>query len=107
MKSNVFTCEILFDEPLNKVFSFFTQAENLELITPPFLSFQVMTPDPIEMKPGTLLDYTLKMKGFPSGGKQELISGMPQKVLKKSKCSVLSASGFISMSSPAREIRPS
>lgn len=65
MKSRILTSEILFDEPIDKVFQFFSEAENLENITPPFLSFKIMTPKPIIMKEGTLLDYTLKLHGIP------------------------------------------
>ncbi|MDO8210690.1 SRPBCC family protein [Conexibacter sp. CPCC 206217] len=47
------------------VFPFFAQARNLEAITPPFLGFRVMTPAPIEMAPGTLIAYRLKLHGVP------------------------------------------
>ena len=53
------------DRPLGDVFDFFAEAHNLERITPPWLSFQVLTPDPIEMGVGALIDYRLRVHGLP------------------------------------------
>jgi ligand-binding SRPBCC domain-containing protein len=47
------------------VFPFFGDAQNLEDITPPWLGFRVTTPGPIEMRPGTLIEYRLKLHGVP------------------------------------------
>lgn len=47
------------------VFPFFAAARNLEAITPPWLGFQVRTPEPIAMAPGTLIEYRLKLHGLP------------------------------------------
>jgi ligand-binding SRPBCC domain-containing protein len=46
-------------------FAFFTDAENLEAITPPFLGFDILTPRPVHMGAGTLLDYRLRLFGVP------------------------------------------
>ena len=48
-----------------ELFPFFADAFNLERITPPLLRFQVVTPRPIEMGVGTLIDYRLKIRGVP------------------------------------------
>jgi ligand-binding SRPBCC domain-containing protein len=48
-----------------EVFPFFADAGNLEAITPPWLSFEVVTPRPIEMRAGTLIEYRLKLHGLP------------------------------------------
>jgi ligand-binding SRPBCC domain-containing protein len=49
----------------DEVFSFYADAFNLEAITPPWLGFRVVTPGPIEMQPGAMIEYRLKLHGIP------------------------------------------
>ena len=51
--------------PVQRAFEFYAEARNLALITPPWMGFEVITPGPIEMRPGALIDYRLKLHGVP------------------------------------------
>ena len=51
--------------PIKETFGLFCDAFNLERITPPFLNFRVVTPRPIEMHEGALLEYRLRLHGVP------------------------------------------
>jgi ligand-binding SRPBCC domain-containing protein len=64
MKNRILTRETIIKRPLAEVFNFFSNAENLHLITPPDLHFKTLTPLPIELKEGTIIDYQLKLYGI-------------------------------------------
>jgi ligand-binding SRPBCC domain-containing protein len=51
--------------PIAEVFTFFGDATNLEAITPAWLRFSVITPAPIVMGAGTLIEYRLRWRGMP------------------------------------------
>ena len=58
--------------PLDEVFRFFSDARNLERLTPPWLRFSVLTPGTIEMRPGATIDYRLRLRGVPLRWRSEI-----------------------------------
>ena len=51
--------------PLARVFEFFERPENLEILTPPWLRMEIVTPSPIPMQVGTVIDYSMRLRGWP------------------------------------------
>jgi ligand-binding SRPBCC domain-containing protein len=77
MKVSAFVSEIWLPRPLEEVFAFFADAKNLQAITPPWLDFALVTPEPIRMSRGTLIDYRLRLHGFPIRWRSEITAWEP------------------------------
>ena len=65
MKTREFVSELWLPRPRGEVFAFFGEAANLDAITPPWLNFRTITPGPIALQAGTLLEHKLRVRGFP------------------------------------------
>ena len=64
MKEFTFQAETCVPRPRSELFPFFAEARNLQTLTPPWLKFEVLTPAPIVMRPGTLIDYRIRIHGL-------------------------------------------
>ena len=49
--------------PPVQAFTFFERPENLALVTPPALDFDLLTPSPVKMRRGAVIDYTIRQLG--------------------------------------------
>lgn len=65
------------DAEVGRLFDFFADAKNLEVLTPPELNFKIITPDPIVIQKGTIIDYQLRLRGFPITWKTEITQWNP------------------------------
>ncbi len=63
--------------PVDEVFQFFSDARNLEEITPPWLGFRILTPGPIRIAQGTRIRYRLRLHGIPLGWTTEIRQWKP------------------------------
>jgi ligand-binding SRPBCC domain-containing protein len=72
-----FESSIWIPAPVETLFSFFSKAENLEKITPPWLRFKILTAVPVEMGEGTLLEYRLKLHGIPVSWQTQITNWNP------------------------------
>lgn len=72
MKRHRFQADIFLPRSLEEVFSFFSDARNLETLTPPWLHFEILTPTPVEMGAGTMIDYRLRLHGLPLRWRSEV-----------------------------------
>jgi ligand-binding SRPBCC domain-containing protein len=58
--------------PVEEVFAFFAQAENLAQLTPDWMHFRILTPLPIVMTQGTVIDYRIHWGWVPMYWRTEI-----------------------------------
>ena len=71
-KGYVLTTEQFVNRSREEVFDFFSDATQLESITPPFLNFKILTPKPIVLRQGALIDYSLRIRMIPIRWRTEI-----------------------------------
>ena len=77
MRIHTFTANLTLPLPIEQVFQFFADAQNLERITPPFLKFRIVSPLPIEMRRGVRIRYQLRLHGIPIGWESDITAWEP------------------------------
>lgn len=77
MKVYVLEREQLVRAPAARVFEFFSNAENLEAITPGFVGIRILTPTPIEMRKDAIIEYRLRLVGVPVRWRTRVTSWEP------------------------------
>lgn len=77
MTPHVLIRKTVIKKNIEQLFDFFSKAENLNSITPPLLGFKIITPLPVEMKKGTIIDYKIKLNGIPFSWRTEITKWDP------------------------------
>jgi ligand-binding SRPBCC domain-containing protein len=77
MSEFIIQAELWVPRPRPEVFPFFAEARNLETLTPPWLRFEVLTPAPIVMRLGALIDYRIRVHGIPLRWRTEIHEWQP------------------------------
>lgn len=65
--------------PIDQVFKFFGDVQNLEKMAPPEVDFKVIRKSSVELQKGTLIDYKLKIHGIPISWRTRIESWTPNK----------------------------
>ncbi len=71
------SCEVVLPGDRKHVFDFFSDAFQLERITPQWLNFEILTPAPIRICKGCLIDYRIKLHGIPVSWRTEISAWEP------------------------------
>jgi ligand-binding SRPBCC domain-containing protein len=77
MKEYSLRSELWLPRPRREVFPFFADARNLQAITPAWLKFEILTPAPVSMQAGTLIDYRITLRGLPVRWRTEIAEWSP------------------------------
>ena len=76
-RGNVYRAEQFVRRPLEEVFEFFSRAENLQELTPPWLHFRILGVAPEPIRKGSLIRYRLRWRVFPIHWTTEIVEWEP------------------------------
>lgn len=77
--NNFFVARQFVPRPRKEVFQFFGNAENLELLTPPWLNFRITKMSTKNIMQGSLIDYKLQIHKIPVRWRTEISQWNPEK----------------------------
>jgi ligand-binding SRPBCC domain-containing protein len=69
--------ELWLPRPVTEIFRFFADAFNLQALTPEWVNFEILTPKPIQLRAGALIDYRLCVHHFPVRWQTEITAWEP------------------------------
>ena len=69
--------ETVVDRPIQETFAFFANAANLQVLTPGWLNFRILTPQPIGMAQGAEIDYRIVLYSIPIPWKTRIVRWEP------------------------------
>ncbi|MFZ0391955.1 MAG: SRPBCC family protein [Calditrichia bacterium] len=72
MKTFIFKSQLFVKKPQEEVFGFFSEAANLDKVTPPWLDFEIRTPTPVRMQKGARINYRLRLHKIPIRWRTEI-----------------------------------
>jgi ligand-binding SRPBCC domain-containing protein len=73
----VLRSSVVLEHSPETLFEFFSDAFQLEQITPPWLNFKIRTPGPIDIRKGCLIDYSIRLRGIPIRWRTEISNWDP------------------------------
>jgi ligand-binding SRPBCC domain-containing protein len=77
MRLRTFRTEQWLPRPIDEVFAFFSDAHNLDELTPPWLHFRILTPGPIAMRQGAVIEYRIAWRWIPLRWRTEISAWEP------------------------------
>jgi|SRR5579862_4175897 len=77
MNGHHFRAELWLPKGIDEIFGFFADAANLRLLTPDWLKLSILTPQPMELKAGAIIDYRLRVHGIPARWRTEITAWEP------------------------------
>jgi len=75
--THVFVAEQFVAKSQSEVFAFFSEAKNLEKISPSYLRFYVKSQSPSALQEGAIIDYRLKVRGVGAKWRSKILNWNP------------------------------
>lgn len=74
----LFRSEVIVPRGLDETFAFFSDARNLDRLTPPWVGFEIVTPGPIDMRVGAEIEYRIRIHGVPISWRTQITVWEPK-----------------------------